>query len=74
MNESTVIIQPTELYNVKEVADFLKTRRKFVYKLINDEKLDAIKLNGSILRVTGQNILDYLKNCEKKENKSEFEV
>jgi len=58
-------ILPEVLYNTQEVAVFLNTGRKYVYKLIHDRKIAYIKLDGEIYRVKGQFILDYLKNCEK---------
>ena len=71
MIENNKKIEPEMLYNTSEVAEFLKTGRKYVYNLIHTDKIGYFKFDGEIYRISGQQMLDYLKNCEKKEKISE---
>ena len=50
----------TPLYTVSEVAKLLKVNRNFVYKLINDGELEAVRI-GSI-KVTADAVNRYIEN------------
>lgn len=52
----------TMLYTVREVSKILKTNTSFVYKLINDGELPAIKL-GSV-KVRKEALEHFLKRLE----------
>ena len=50
------------LYTVTEVAKLLKVNRNFVYKIINDGELEAVKI-GSI-KVKREALDRYVERCK----------
>lgn len=56
----------TMLYTVKEVSEILKTNTSFVYKLINEGNLPAIKI-GSI-KVRKQTLEAFVARMEEQVN------
>ena len=50
------------LYTVTEVAKLLKVNRNFVYKLINDGELEAVRI-GSI-KVRKEALNRYVERCK----------
>ncbi|MEO5341944.1 MAG: helix-turn-helix domain-containing protein [Gammaproteobacteria bacterium SHHR-1] len=54
-------INPNRIYNSKEVARLLEMERRDVLRLITQGALKARLVNGNY-RVSGQCILEYLKN------------
>ena len=50
------------LYTVTEVAKMLKVNRNFVYKLINDGELEAVRI-GSI-KIRKDDLISYIERCK----------
>ncbi len=50
------------LYTVKEVAEILKTNKKFVYRLINANVIPAIKIGSTKIR--HDSLVKFLDNAE----------
>jgi len=56
-----------ELLRPDEVARYFSVSRKTVYSWIESEKLQAVKIAGSIIRITRDSVL----NCQRKRKENE---
>jgi len=52
-----------KFYSINEVAEMLSFSRPTVYKLVNDHKLKAIRINGQ-LRIKHADFISYVKSGE----------
>ena len=58
--ENTYGINREELYTLNEVEGFLKIKQRNLYNLINEEKIEALKV-GREWRISGEALLDFIK-------------
>lgn len=58
--ENTYGINREELYTLHEVEGFLKIKQRNLYNLINEEKIEALKV-GREWRISGEALLDFIK-------------
>ncbi len=58
--ENTYGINREELYTLHEVEGFLKIKQRNLYNLINEEKIEALKV-GREWRISGEALLEFIK-------------
>lgn len=58
--ENTYGINREELYTLHEVEGFLKIKQRNLYNLINEEKIEALKV-GREWRISGEALLNFIK-------------
>lgn len=57
-----------DILTVEEVAKYLKVTKIFVYKLIDDKKIDAYKISRKMIRIPKKSVQDYLTGVNNKES------
>jgi len=58
-----------QLFKVKEAAEFMNISKSKLYQMISDNKISCYEIEGGI-RLSENQIIEYLSNNEKKGNKN----